>query len=97
MVLSERSESKGFGLCFPQSESDNAMMVAMYFVYIIRTIDDTLYIGVSGHLGRRIDSHKVGKGAEWTKAHSGARCVYAEPHATRGSARRREAQLKSWT
>jgi putative endonuclease len=72
-------------------------MGAMYFVYIIRTVDDTLYTGVSGSLGQRIGSHKTGKGAEWTKAHPGACCVYAEPHPTLGAARRREAQLKGWT
>jgi putative endonuclease len=73
------------------------MMATMYFVYIIRTLDDTLYIGVSESLGQRIDSHKSGKGAEWTKAHPGACYVYTERHATLGSARRREAQLKGWT
>jgi putative endonuclease len=73
------------------------MMVMMYFVYIIRTLDDTLYIGVSQNLGQRIDSHRSGKGAGWTKAHPGACCVYTEPHAILGSARRREAQPKGWT
>jgi predicted GIY-YIG superfamily endonuclease len=41
----------------------------VYFVYIIRTLDDTLYIGVSGRLGQRVGSHKSGKEAEWIKAH----------------------------
>ena len=69
----------------------------MYCVYILRTLDDTLYIGVSGSLRQRIGSHNRGKGAEWIKAHRGARLVYAEPHAALSSARRRESQLKRWT
>jgi len=69
----------------------------MYFVYIIRRLDDTLYIGVSGSLKQRVGSHKSGKGAEWIKAHPGAHVVYAESHATLGTARRREIQLKGWT
>jgi putative endonuclease len=69
----------------------------MYFVYIIRTLDDTLYIGVSGRLGQRVGSHKSGKGAEWIKAHPGARLVYAESYATLSGARQREIQLKGWT
>jgi putative endonuclease len=73
------------------------MMATMFFVYTIRTLDDTLYIGVSESLGQRIHSHKSGKGAEWTKAHPGACCVYIESHATLGFARRREAQLKECT
>jgi putative endonuclease len=60
----------------------------MYCVYILRTLDDTLYIGVSGSLRQRIGSHNGGKGAEWIKAHRGARLVYVEPHATLSSARR---------
>ena len=69
----------------------------MYFVYIIRALDDTLYIGVSGSLKQRVDSHKRGEGAQWIKAHPGARLVYKEPQATLGAARRREIQLKGWT
>jgi predicted GIY-YIG superfamily endonuclease len=43
------------------------MMATMYFVYIIRTLDDTLYIGVSERLGQRINSHKSGKGESGLK------------------------------
>ena len=69
----------------------------MYFVYILRTLGNTLYIGVAENLDERIAAHNSGKGAEWTKAHRGARLVYAEPHVTLGSARKREIQLKKWS
>ena len=69
----------------------------MYCVYILRTVDDTLYIGVSGNLRQRIASHNSGKWAEWIQGHPGARLVFAEPHPTLSSARRRENQLKRWT
>ena len=69
----------------------------MYCVYMFRTLDDTLYVGVSGSLRQRIGSHNRGKGVVWIKAHRGARPVYAEPHAMLSSARRRECQLKRWT
>src|SRR3989442_12834829 len=69
----------------------------MYFVYIIRTLCNTLYIGVTESLDLRISTHNSGSGAEWTKAHRGARLVYSEAHATLGSARKREIQLKKWS
>jgi predicted GIY-YIG superfamily endonuclease len=69
----------------------------MYFVYILRTLGNTLYIGVTENLDERISTHISGKGAEWTKAHRGARLVYSEAHFTLGSARKRELQLKKWS
>ncbi len=47
----------------------------MYSVYILRTLDDTLYVDVRGSLRQRIASPNSGKTAEWTKAHPGARCA----------------------
>src|SRR5438105_14383817 len=66
----------------------------MHFLYILRTSSNTLYIGVTESLDQRISTHNSGKGAEWIKAHRGARHVYYESHATLGSARKREIQLK---
>jgi putative endonuclease len=63
----------------------------------LRTLDDTLYIGVTETLDQRIDTHNTGKGAEWIKAHPNARLVHFEPHATLRSARKREIQIKKWS
>jgi putative endonuclease len=96
MVLSERSESKGF---------------KMFFVYILRTSSNRLYVGVTANLNQRISAHSRGKGAEWLKAGPpgperalesrrgdlDAHLVYSEPHPTLGSARKREIQLKKWS
>lgn len=69
----------------------------MYFVYILRTSDNTLYIGVTEDLDKRLSTHNRGKGAEWTKAHGKVNLVYSEPYSTLGSARKREIQLKKWS
>jgi putative endonuclease len=66
----------------------------MYYVYILQTSDNSLYIGVTENPDERIATHNSGKGAEWTKARRGARLVYSEPHVALGSARKREIQLK---
>jgi len=41
----------------------------MYFVYIIRSEDNRLYIGITLDLSQRIETHRSGKGAEFTKVH----------------------------
>lgn len=69
----------------------------MYFVYILRTLDNSLYIGVTENVDERIATHISGKGAEWTRAHYGGRLMYSEPHITLSSARKREFQLKKWS
>jgi putative endonuclease len=66
----------------------------MYFVYILRTLDNSLYVGVTENVDERIATHNSGKGAEWTRAHCGARLVYSEPHITLSSARKRELQAQ---
>jgi hypothetical protein len=55
----------------------------MYFVYILRTLDNSLYIGVTENVDERIAAHKSGNGAEWTRSHCGARLVYSEPYFSR--------------
>jgi putative endonuclease len=69
----------------------------MYFVYILRTASNTLYIGVTQTLDERVDAHRRGRGAEWTRAHPGAQVVYSESYSTLGLARKREIQLKKWS
>jgi putative endonuclease len=69
----------------------------MCFLYILRTSSNTLYIGVTESLDQRISTHYSGKGADWIKVHRGARLVYWESHATLGSGRKREIQLKKWS
>jgi len=39
----------------------------MWFVYILRCSDDTLYTGITNNLERRIKQHNEGKGAKYTR------------------------------
>jgi putative endonuclease len=75
-----------------------ATPVPVYFVYILQTASsNTLYIGVTQALDERIDAHRRGRGAEWTRVHPGAQVVYSESYPTLGLARKREVQLKKWS
>ena len=41
----------------------------MYYVYIIRCIDNSLYTGITTDVLRRFEEHKSGNGAKYTKVH----------------------------
>ena len=39
----------------------------MWYVYLLKCIDNTLYCGATNNLDKRIDTHNAGKGAKYTK------------------------------
>lgn len=70
-----------------------------YFVYILRNISNSLYIGQTNNLDSRIKQHstKDWKAAKFTKDGSSFNLVYSEKYETRTLAMRRELQLKGWS
>jgi putative endonuclease len=66
-------------------------------VYVLRCGDGTLYTGATNDLDRRVEAHQRGKGAAYTRSRRPVRLVYSESAGDRGSALRREAQLKRLT
>lgn len=70
-----------------------------YFVYILRTSSNTLYIGQTNNLQKRIKEHqnKTTKSAKYIKYFSSCKLVYFEEYTTRTEAIKREWQLKHWT
>ena len=70
-----------------------------YTVYILRTSSNTLYIGQTNNLEKRIKEHKnkSGKSAKYIRYFSSFELVYREKYPTRSEAMQREAQLKKWT
>jgi len=71
----------------------------MYFVYILRTSANTLYIGQTNNLERRLKEHreKGSKTAKYINYFSSFKLVYQEMHPSRTAAVRREIQLKKWS
>ncbi len=65
-----------------------------YWVYILRCSDGSLYTGCTSDLARRLREHLSGKASKYTRSRLPVRLGYAEPVADRGSALRREAQIK---
>lgn len=70
-----------------------------YFVYILRSKDNNLYIGQTNNLRKRVREHveHSEKAAKFTKEHNSFELVYKEEFLTRLESMRREKQLKGWT
>ena len=71
----------------------------MFFVYILRTSGDTLYVGQTSDLQKRIKEHreKSARSAKYIKYFDSFELVYTESFIDRSSAMQREAQLKKLT
>lgn len=63
-------------------------------VYILRCKDDTLYTGSTDDFPKRLESHRQGKGAKYTRGRSPLEPVYLEQCPDRSSALKREYAIK---
>ena len=67
----------------------------MYYVYIVKCADDTLYTGIATELERRIVEHNESdKGAKYTRVRRPVSLVYSEEYLDRSSASKREYEIK---
>lgn len=67
----------------------------MYYVYILKNKEDTLYFGSSSNLRRRVIEHKTGKVATTKKWNRDFELVYYEAYKVETDARDREQALKN--
>ena len=67
----------------------------MYYVYIVKCADDTLYTGIATELERRIEEHNFSDiGAKYTRVRRPVTLVYHEEYPDRSSASKREYEIK---
>ena len=66
----------------------------MYFVYLLRCADGTLYTGFTNDLARRLAAHNAGRGAKYTRGRRPVELVYWESFSNKSSALRRECAIK---
>lgn len=67
----------------------------MFFTYILRCHDDTLYVGATNNLEKRLHEHNnLKSGAHYTKIRRPVTLVHHESFETLKEARAREAKLK---
>jgi predicted GIY-YIG superfamily endonuclease len=65
-----------------------------WHVYLLRCGDGTLYCGIALDVEARLQQHRVGKGAKYTRGRAPLKVVYCEACATKSAALRRERAIK---
>ena len=70
----------------------------MYVVHILTCSDGSLYTGSTNNLKKRLVEHNTKKnGAHYTKIRRPVTLAYKEECGTLSIARKREAEIKTWT
>lgn len=69
----------------------------VWYVYILRCRDGTLYTGITDDLDRRLEQHNSGKGAKYTRGRGPVELLHREEYPEKGEALRRESAIKRLT
>ena len=64
-------------------------------LYILRCGDGTLYTGITTDVERRLEEHRSGKGAKYTRGRAPLELVYREECADKSTALKRELEIKA--
>jgi len=73
----------------PQNQPDK-----MWFVYLVRAANGSLYCGISDNPHRRFEKHQSGKGARFFSSSPAVALVYIEACCDKGEALRQERLIK---
>ncbi len=68
-----------------------------HFFYLARCSDGSLYAGTCADLKDREKKHNDGSGSKYTRSRLPIVFVYHERHVSLSDARKREAEVKTWT
>ena len=66
----------------------------MWYLYILRCGDGSLYTGITTDVQRRLEAHRAGKGAKYTRGRGPLELVYREEWGTHSEALKRELEIK---
>lgn len=65
-----------------------------WYLYILRCKDDTLYTGITMDVERRLEAHRSGKGAKYTRGRAPLELIYREACGSHSEALKRELEIK---
>ena len=69
----------------------------LWYVYILRCGDGTLYTGITDDIPRRLAAHRAGKGAKYTRGRGPLEVVYTQEVPDKSAALKREIAIKKLT
>ena len=81
-------------MCPPFTAGRKVQMESNWYLYILRCKDDTLYTGITTDVEKRLEAHRIGKGAKYTRGRAPLELVYRECCGSHSEALKREHQIK---
>ncbi len=66
----------------------------MWFVYMLRLSDDSLYTGITKNIEQRLEAHRKGEGSKYVRSRLPLELVYCETAENRSKATKREMEIK---
>lgn len=66
----------------------------LWFVYILRCADGSLYTGITTDLERRLDQHNRGCGAKYTRGRGPVELIFTQSCFSQGEALKQEHAIK---
>lgn len=72
-------------------------MEPAWYLYILRCGDGSLYTGITTDVEKRLEAHRSGKGAKYTRGRGPLELVYRELCGTHSEALKRELRVKAMT
>jgi putative endonuclease len=69
-------------------------MDTTWYLYILRCADGSLYTGITTDVERRLEEHRSGKGAKYTRGRGPLELVYREVCGSHSDALKREYAVK---
>ena len=69
----------------------------MWYLYILRCGDGTFYTGITTDVERRLEAHRQGRGAKYTRGRGPLELAYQEECGTHSEALKREYAIKQLT
>ena len=67
----------------------------MWYLYILRCGDGTLYTGITTDVVRRLEAHRQGRGAKYTRGRGPLTLAYQEECGSHSEALKRELEVKA--
>jgi len=67
----------------------------IWYVYLLRCSDGSLYTGIAKDVSRRCEQHNAGTASRYTRSRRPTQLVHQEVHASHSLALKREAAIKA--
>lgn len=71
-------------------------ILCMFYIYMVRCKDGSLYTGFTNDVESRIRTHNEGKGAKYTRGRLPVTLVYMESFTDKSQAMKREYEIKQY-